>query len=339
MTAPVHAQLAALSSYLPEAVLTDDDLAAQHPGWDVARAAASTGVHARHVAAPGEWTSHLAASAVRRLLAERDLDPASVDALIVCTQSPDLVLPATACLVQERAGLGSHVAALDVSLGCSGWVYGLALARGLVETRQAERVVLVTADALTRLVNPGDPQLRVLFGDAATAALVTGGAEGPRFLGATFGTDGRGARHLLAVNGGLAPGEERAPGSSPEARGLTPSGRDVYMDGPEVFAFTLRTVPGALDTCLRRAGLTVDDVDLFVFHQANAVMLESLRRRIGLPPEKFVVDLATTGNTASSSVPLALQAAVRAGRAGPGDRVALVGFGIGYSWAAVVVQL
>jgi 3-oxoacyl-[acyl-carrier-protein] synthase-3 len=111
------------------------------------------------------------------------------------------------------------------------------------------------------------------------------------------------------------------------------------MDGPEVFAFTLRTVPGALATCLRRAGLTVDDVDLFVFHQANAVMLESLRRRIGLPPEKFVVDLATTGNTASSSVPLALQAAVRAGRAGPGDRVALVGFGIGYSWAAVVVQL
>ena len=336
----MKAAIKAIEYYLPEGVLSSRALAEEYPGWTVDKIEEKTGIRNRHVAGVDECASDLGFQAARKLLDKEPVRLAEVDYLLFCTQSPDYFLPTTACILQDRLGLPTSVGALDFNLGCSGYVYGLSLAKGLIESGQAKTVLLITAETYSKFIHPGDRSVRTLFGDAAAATIVQGvEADHDRIGPFLFGTDGRGARNLMVSRGGM-----RQPGAffdGPEladASGSVRTAGSLFMNGPEIFSFTLRTVPASVSGVLEAAGLKQDDIDLFVFHQANQYMLEHLRKKISIPEDKFIVAISDCGNTVSSTIPIALKSALDQGRLQMGHRVLVVGFGVGYSWGAALLQ-
>ncbi len=333
----MKAHIASVAYHLPEAVLTNEALAEEFPEWTVDKISAKTGISRRHIAAEDEFSSHLGIAAAQELFAREGIDAASIDYLIMCTQSPDYYMPTTACLVQEGLGLRHDAGATDITLGCSGYIYGLGLAKGLIESGQADSVLLVTADTYSKFINPRDKSVRTIFGDGASATLLRGVEGDDGLTGITYGTNGAGGKNLIVPNGGLRAGTDIAPKAAVDARDLVESGHDLYMDGPEIFNFTLDVVPTTVDEILRKTGMSKDDVDLFVFHQANAFMLEHLRKKLDVPVEKFFVSLAESGNTVSSTIPIALADAVEQGALRSGMRVLLMGFGVGLSWGGMIV--
>ncbi|HTH46690.1 MAG TPA: ketoacyl-ACP synthase III [Candidatus Limnocylindria bacterium] len=336
----MQAILSAVHYHLPEQVLTNRQLAEEFPDWTIDRIEQKTGIRQRHIAGPGECASDLGVEAARKLFAAGAARPEDIDFLLFCTQGPDYLLPTTACLVQERLGLPRHAGALDFNLGCSGFVYGLGLAKGLIETEQARNVLLITAEAYSKFLHPSDRGVRTIFGDGAAATLLTGvnsAGPAPAIGPFVFGTDGRGAENLMVRAGAM-----RHPlGPGGPGRGEEPDGQrqgHLRMNGPEIFNFALEVVPQAVGDLLGRAGKVVEDVDLYVFHQANRHMLEHLRKKLGIRPDRFALALEHCGNTVSSSIPIALREAFDAGQLRPGALVMLVGFGVGYSWAASLLR-
>lgn len=334
----VTARIAAVDYYLPEQELTNGDLSRQFPEWTVDKIAAKTGIHTRHIVGDNEFSSDLAVHAATKLFIDHGIDAGSVDFVILCTQSPDFYMPSTAGIVQHRLGLRLGIGATDINLGCSGYVYALGLAKGLIESGLAGNVLVITVDTYSRYINPGDKSVRTLFGDGASASLVVGDDGAESLYAFSYGTDGRGAKALIVPNGALRPGEDIAPQASVDVRGLTSNGFDLFMDGPAIFNFTLDVVPLTVDTILHKARLALDEVDLFVFHQANAYMLEHLRKKLGIDTERFFVSIAESGNTVSSTIPIALTEAERQGVLKPGMKVMLLGFGVGLSWGGLIVK-
>lgn len=336
-----RAAIRSIASYLPAGKLTNAQLAQQYQEWGVEKISAKTGIAVRHIAAPDECASDLAVAAARRLFERGACAPDDVDFLILCTQSPDYFLPTTACLVQDRLGLRTDCGALDVNQGCSGFVYGLALAKSLVETGTVRNVLLLTAETYSKFINPRDRSVRTIFGDAAAATLVSAVDADEEVIGPlVFGTDGRGAQHLIVPAGGARrPLTPEALEERQDGRGNWRSARDLYMNGHEVFTFTLQAVPAAVSQLLEKAELSLQDVDYFVFHQANKFMLDRLRARLGIPQEKFCICMEHCGNTVSSTIPIALEHALETRQVKPGDRLMLVGFGVGYSWAAALMRV
>lgn len=336
----MHAQLAAIAYHLPEQVLTNAMLAEEFPEWSVEKIEEKTGIASRHIAGKDECSSDLAVAAAERLFAGGACRPEEIDFVLLCTQSPDYFLPTSACLVQQRLGIPSSAGALDFNLGCSGYIYGLSLARGLIETEQAQNVLLLTAETYSKYIHPEDKSVRTLFGDAAAATLVRRAAQPAPAIGPfVFGTDGSGAQNLIVPAGAM---RRRAVavgvGAQTDEFGNVRTEEHLYMNGPEIFTFTMRAVPQAVDALLAKAGVTMETVDLFVFHQANQYMLDHLRKKIKIPQEKFVYALRETGNTVSSTIPIALTSAQQSGQLQPGQQVMLVGFGVGYSWGAALLQ-
>lgn len=333
-----YARLVAVAGTLPNAVEDNAYLANTFPEWSAEKIGAKTGIHQRHVAGADEYVSELAVKALQSLLDEHDLDPAKVDHLLVCTQTPDFYMPVVAALVHAAVGLRADCGANDINLGCSGFVYGLGLAKGLIESGQAENIVLVTADTYSKYLNPEDKSVRTIFGDGAAAALITGGGTAESLHAFVYGTDGSGAASLVVPRGGLRSGADLPGGEAtlPAVRGLTPTQWDLYMDGPAIFNFTLRVVPGCVQSIVDKAGMSIEDVDLFIFHQANAFMLKHLATKIKIPKDKMLVSMADVGNTVSSTIPLALTDAIKNGAAKPGMRIMMVGFGVGLSWAGLM---
>ena len=324
-----RAVIAAIAYHLPEQRLTNELLAAEFPEWGAEKIAEKTGIQTRHIAAKGELSSDLATAAANKLFATGVVRPQDIDFVLLCTQTPDFALPTTACLLQHRLGIPTTAGAFDFNLGCSGFVYGLSLAKGLIETGQARRVLLLTAETYSKLLDPADKTVRTIFGDAGAATLVVADEEAKdECIGPfAFGTNGEGGPNLVCHRGGFR-------GATAEA-----TGRDaLWMNGPEIFNFTLKVVPDVVQRLLAKAGLKQGDVDLFVFHQANRYMLEHLRKKLGVPSEKFVVAMEHSGNTVSCTIPIALHAAQTAGQLRPGARVMVVGFGVGYSWGGALVR-
>jgi 3-oxoacyl-[acyl-carrier-protein] synthase-3 len=326
-----------IRSYLPARVLTNDELAGQI-GWSAADIERKTGIVARHIAAEDECVSDMAVAATKRLLADLRIDPAGVQFLILCTQTPDHHLPTTACLVQPRAGLPTTCAAFDLNQGCSAYLYALAVAAGFLQSGLYEQGIVVTADTYTKLIHPKDRSVRTLFGDAATAAWITRGDEPGlgRFL---LGTDGTGAPNLIVPAGGMRqrPTAETAR-EYPDAGGNTRTRNHLYMNGPAIFEFTLQRVPELTRRVLELNGLGLErPPDWYVFHQANVFILEHLRRRMEIPAEKMLYHLRDVGNTVSSTIPLALEEHERRGQFASGQRLLLLGFGVGYSWGGTVL--
>jgi 3-oxoacyl-[acyl-carrier-protein] synthase-3 len=336
----LRASIAGTAYYLPERELTNESLAEELPGWPAEKIFEKTGIRSRRIAAPDECASDLGVRAAQALFARGICAPADVDYLLFCTQTPDYFLPATACIVQERLSLPSSCGAIDINQGCSGFVYGLSLAKSLVESGIARNVLLITADTYSKLLNRRDRSVRTLFGDGAAATLVRGADDEREHLGPfVFGTDGRGAQNLIVKAGGMRVPISSESGQEREDKdGNWRSDANLSMNGPEIFNFTLSAVPRAIAALLQKAEMTMDDVDFFVFHQANRFMLDRLRDKLKIRPEKFCLDMEWCGNTVSSTIPIALARATASGAVAPGARVLLAGFGVGYSWAAAMMR-
>lgn len=327
----------AISYYLPPKVVDNKALVEEFGTWTEDKIYQKTGIRERHIV-DGELVSDLATRAGEKFFEEHGIGRDEIDFLLLCTESPDYYLPATACVVQDRLGLKKTTGALDFNLGCSGFVYGLALAKGLIGTGIAKKVLLITADTLSRTVHPMDKSTRTIFGDAAAATLVEG-SDTARIGDFVLGTDGSGMDKLIIPAGAWA--APRSPETAVERTnkwGNTRSAENMYMNGPEVLKFTVETVPPAVQQILEMHSLKLEDIDLFVFHQATKLILEHLRKEIGIPEEKFYTNIENKGNTVSATIPMALRDAADEGRLRPGDRVMVVGFGVGFSWGATILR-
>ena len=335
-------KITAIASQFPERVLTSDALAELFPGWSAPKIIDKTGVRERRIAAVDETALDLGEKAALKLLAETGADPAEIDFVVFCTQTPDHALPGNATLLHRRLGLRPDCGVLDQGLGCSGFVYALAVVEGLIATGAADCVLLVTGDTYSKLIHPMDRSVRTLFGDAAAATLIRRVDDSERAIGPfVFGADGRGAQNLIVPAGGA-----RAPRMAGEleaepradAYGNIRGPANLYMNGAEVMAFALKVVPEAVARIMARSRRTIDDYDLVVLHQASALLLDKLQRKLGVSDDRFVRRLELCGNTVSSTIPLALELHLQDGGRAP-RRALLVGFGVGYAWAAAEVLI
>lgn len=336
----MKAKISAIEYALPEGVLTNEDLVREYPDWSVEKIAEKTGIDRRHVVAAGECSSDLGVGAAEKLFASGAIAASSIDYLIFCTQSPDYFLPTTACVIQDRLGLATSIGAFDFNLGCSGFVYGLGLAKGLVETGQARNVLLLTAETYSKFIHPGDRSVRTLFGDAGAATLISAVASESEAIGPfVYGTDGSGAKNLIVSAGGMRrPFSEETAVVCEDEQGNLRALDNLYMNGSEIFTFTLGSVPKAVKALLDKSGKSMEEIDLFIFHQANRFMLDHLRKKCKIPEEKFVLAYQKFGNTVSCTIPIALKEAESTGQLRKGMRVMLVGFGVGYSWGANLIE-
>lgn len=332
------AGIAAIAGFLPDERLTNERLVEEFGTWTPEKIYHKTGITERRIAGK-ELVSDLAVGAAEALFSKCDIAREDIDILILCTETPDYLMPATACIVHDRLGLRNNSGAFDYNLGCSGYVYGLALAKSLILGNVARNVLLLTADVLTRFINPGDKSTRTIFGDAATATLVRDTEDHGDIGDFVMGTDGSGSQNLIIPAGGMAmPRSEETAQERKNRFGNIRSKDNFYMNGPEVLQFSMREVPLAVKAVLEKNSLGMDDIDLFVFHQATRLMLEHLRVEMNIPEPKFYMNMEKLGNTVSSTIPLALEQAEREGRIKKGDRVLLAGFGVGYSWSATVLE-
>lgn len=314
-----------ISTYFPEKKVTNDDIVARFPEWSSQKILDKIGIKERFVASENEFSSDMATHAVKNLLAEYQIDKSKIDFLIVCTQSPDYLLPTTACLVQENVGLPQSCGAIDINQGCSGYIYGLSLADGLIASGNFKNVILVTADTYSKYVHSSDKGNISIFGDAATATLIS--SEGDYKIGKfTLGTDGSGKENLILKNSGAR-----------QQKSLNFDDLDNFlqMKGNKIFTFVMRYVPPMLLENIALNNLKINEIDLFVFHQANTFILESLRKEMQIPSEKFVLEMLLYGNTVSSTIPIALKEHLSKFPEKPNKILQLAGFGVGYSWGAV----
>ena len=333
----MRARIVGLSYSLPERVVTNDDLQAENPTWDMQRVVQKTGIESRRIADDDQTAADLAFAAAERLFASGTVKRDEIDYLLFCTQSPDYVLPASSCILQDRLRLSINCGAIDFNQGCSGYLYGLQLANALVCSGTAHNVLLLTGETYSKYIHPQDRSVRVLFGDAATATVVSGDRPGAQIVATEVGTDGTGCNNLIVPIGGARRRSSReAPQDFCDENGSIRSAANLFMDGAELFAFTLKRVPRLVARLLEKTGLAAGDIDTFVFHQANAFMNELLRTKMHLPKEKVPLLLTDVGNTVSNTVPLTLSRI--APQLSPGDKVMLVGFGVGYSWGACLLE-
>ncbi|MET3979699.1 3-oxoacyl-[acyl-carrier-protein] synthase-3 [Mucilaginibacter sp. UYP25] len=331
----MKAYIKAISYHLPQNQLDNAALSVLFPEWPVEKIANKIGIDTRHIAAADEFASDMAIAAAQKLFARYNISPAEIDFVLYCTQSPDYFLPTTACILQDRLNIPVNAGALDFNLGCSGYIYGLALAKGLISAGIAQNILLLTSETYSKFIHRGDKGNRTIFGDAATATLVS--TNGFAAIGQfELGTDGKGAENLIVRQGAVRYPDKNTE-SVNDAYGNEQSPGTLFMDGPEIFAFTSRAVPALIKDTLVKNMLDKTEIGQFILHQANRYMLEHLRKKMEIPTENFFIYMAKIGNTVSSSVPIALYEAMKEKPAGPRANWLLAGFGVGYSWGATVI--
>lgn len=331
----MEAFIKAISYYLPERVITNEDLVKEFPEWTVDKIAGKIGVNERHIAADDETAGDMAISAANKLFEEFNYDRDQIDFVLLCTQSPDFFLPSTACVIQHRLGLRATCGAFDMDLGCSGYEYALATAKGFVIAGIAKNILVLTSETYTKHLHPKDKGNRTIFGDGASATLVS--TEGfARILDFSLGTDGSGYEYLIEKTGAW---RERFPKNDLvfNESGTPLSSDYLFMDGKGIFDFSSDAVPVLVEDVLRKNKLELADIDLFVFHQANKYMINYLRKLLGIEKDRFFIYLEKVGNTVSSTIPIALVEAEKQGLIH--GKVMLVGFGVGLSYGATIIDV
>lgn len=332
----MKAFIRAISYYLPEKVVTNEELIKEFPEWSVEKVAQKVGVDSRHLVAENETAGDMAEKAARKLFEEYKIEPKSIDFLMLCTQSPDYFLPSTSCILQDKLGIPTTAGAFDYNLGCSGCIYGMAMAKGLIAAGIAKNVLLLTAETYNKYLHPSDKSNRSIFGDGAAACLVS--TEGIAEIGEfSLGTDGSGANNLI-VKTGAARCKQTTGKFVEDDEGHIWYDDYLYMNGGNIFNFTLEAVPVMMKDILAKNGLEQDNIDYYVFHQANKFMLNTIRKVCVLPKDKFYVNLATTGNTVSSTVLIGLKYCIDNGTIKTGDKVMITGFGVGLSWGGTILK-
>ncbi|QIL39196.1 ketoacyl-ACP synthase III [Pedobacter sp. HDW13] len=332
----MEAHIKAISYFLPEQKLDNKKLNSLFPEWSVDKISAKTGIFERRITNEQTFSSDLGVKAAEKLFSEHDISPLEIDYILFCTQSPDYFLPTTACLVQDRLGIPTSAGALDYNLGCSGFVYGLGLAKGLILAEEATNVLLITAETYSKFIHPNDKSNRTIFGDAAAATLISNEPGIAKIGKSNVGTDGKGAENLIVKNGGLRNRQQNDREALTDEYGNTHHDDFLFMNGSEIFNFTSEMVPALVETTLKRNKLDTEDIDLYIFHQANKFMLNHLRKKIKIDENKFYYFLENCGNTVSSTIPIALYHAILDKRAK--GNVLLAGFGVGYSWGGLILE-
>ena len=330
----MSAYIKAISFYLPERIVTNEDLVKEFPEWSVDKIAKKIGVNERHVSAEGETAGDMGIRAAEKLFDEHGIDKSCIDFVLLCSQSPDYFLPSTACVIQDKLGLSTKCGAFDFNLGCSGYEYGLAVAKGLIAAGVAKNILLITAETYNKHIHPKDKGNRTIFGDAAAASLVSteGFAEIGEFC---LGTDGSGYDKLIHKTGGMRH-YERMNDLHYNEDGIPISSDHLFMDGKAIFDFTSDIVPPMIEETLAKNQKKMEDIDLFVFHQANKYMINYLRKMLEIEKEKFYVFMENVGNTVSSTIPIALYEAQKEGKLK--GNVLLAGFGVGLSYGATIIH-
>lgn len=332
----MKAKIRAISYYLPGKIMTNEELVKEFPEWSVEKVAKKVGINSRRIAATDETAGDMAEKAANKLFGEYNIDPKSIDFVLLCTQSPDYHLPSTACILQSRLGIPTSAGALDYDLGCSGCVYGMAVAKGLIAAGIAHNVLLLTAETYSKYIHPSDKSNRSIFGDGAAACLISdeGFAEIGEF---SLGTDGSGADKLI-VSTGASRHPEKDGKFSVDVEGHTRYDDFLYMDGGGIFNFTLDAVPAMMKDILQKNGVQKEDIDYYVFHQANKFMLNTIRKVCVLPKDKFYINLEDTGNTVSSTILIALKQCLDNRVIHKGMNVMIAGFGVGLSWGGTMLK-
>ena len=326
----------AIDYYLPERCVENSEIVRNFPEWSVEKIASKVGIKKRYIADPNETAGDLAIAAAEKLFSKNNIDRKIIDFILFCTQSPDYLLPTTACIIQNKLELNTNIGAIDFNLGCSGYIYGLSLGKGLVSSGIAKNVLFLTGETYNKHLHPKDKGNQTIFGDAASATLIStdGFAEIGNF---SFGTDGSGAGNLIIKTSACRHQSKKNDLSFDE--NSNPVSSDfLYMNGSEIFTFTLEKVPILVKETLLCNKLERDDIDMYIFHQANKYMLDFLRKKIKIEEDKFYYCLSEFGNTVSNTIPIAICEALRDGSVKNKQKVLIAGFGVGYSWGGTVLQ-
>ena len=317
-------KIEAIEYYLPPRTEDGAKMKEDNPDWRIADIEKKTGVLMRHIAAPEQTAVDMAELAAEKLFSS-GISRDEIGFIILVTQSPDYMLPTSACILQDRLKLKRECAAFDVNLGCSGYVYGLAIGSAMIEAGLTQKGLLICSETYTKSIAKNDRTCRPIFSDGAAVTLLTNDNKngiGPFELG----TDGSGYADLII------------PLSGARQMMKQDQERKLFMNGAKVFMFTMDVVPKCVNALLSRAGKMIDDVDLFVFHQASQIVMDNIIRHLGLPAEKVFINCREIGNTVSASIPIALKDAMTQKRLKKGDLVMLVGFGVGLSWGGCLVE-
>ena len=295
----------------------------QRGAWSAQKIFEKIGIRSRFTATEHETALDLGFQAAENLIHKHKINRDHIDCLLYCTQSPDYIIPNNVSLLHERLHLKTKIPAIEYNQGCTGYIYGLFLAKSLILSQQVNTVLFVTADTYTKYLKEDNLGCRTVFGDGATASLISK-ADSQQFGECVFGTNGTDFQSLYLSGVGAKTKNEPL---------------DLHMDGPAVFSFTLKVVPTVIAETLEKNKLTLDDIDHVVFHQANGFMLEALREKIGIPLEKFCLHFSESGNTVSSTIPIVLQNLFETKKLKPNAKILLCGFGVGLSWGAVIIQV
>lgn len=330
------AYIKAISYYLPEKIVTNEELVKEFPEWSVEKVAKKVGVNSRHLAGENETAGDMAEKAARKLFEEYNISPNEIDFLLLCTQSPDYFLPSTSCVIQHRLGIPTSAGAFDYNLGCSGCIYGMAVAKGLISAGIAKNVLLLTAETYNKYLHPSDKSNRSIFGDGAAACLISteGFAEIGNF---SLGTDGSGADKLI-VGTGASRHKDKTGAYIEDEEGHIRYDDYLYMNGSGIFNFTLDAVPQMINDVLIKNDMEKDAIDYYIFHQANKFMLNTIRKVCVLPKDKFYINLEETGNTVSSTVLIGLKDCIDNRQIKKEDKVMVSGFGVGLSWGGTLLS-
>ncbi len=331
--------LNAIEYFLPESIVTNDDLKRENPDWNMEAVEAKTGVLKRHIANQNETAFDLSKRLCDKVLAKNPFYFKNTDGVIYCTQSPDYIMPPNSCLLHDYLNLPDTVFAYDFNLACSGYVYGLAMAHGFIKSGLSRKIVLINADTYSKFINKRDRSTRVLFGDGASITTVEKSESKTGIIDIDLATSGKNFRKFFIPAGGCRlPNSAMTTTEGADEKGNTRSQKDIYMDGIGVWAFINSVVPTQIQNILMRNKLTFSDINLFIFHQASKFTLDSLVKLLKIDRDRVFVNIAEIGNTVSASIPIALKDAIDLGKISDGDKVLLSGFGVGMSYATMLIE-
>ena len=331
-------KISAIDFYLPENIVSNSDLEKENPNWDLDSVGKKSGVLERHIARQDETALDLAVEACHKLFDQYDNDVRNIDAVIFCTQSPDHIMPPNSYLLQKRLGLSEKIIAYDFNLACSGYIYSLSMAHSLIYSSLASNVLLINSDTYSKYINPKDRSTRVLFGDGAAATIVE--KHNTRgMIDVAFSSDGSSYNCFYIPAGGCRlPQSPATNKEEKDSKGNIRTQNDIYMDGLSVWAAINSKVPRQIKSLLQKNNISIDDIDHFFFHQASKMTLDSLIKVLAIDKNKVFTNLTNKGNTVSASIPIAIKDALQAGILKRGDLLLLSGFGVGMSYATMLIK-
>lgn len=332
----MNSKIKKIEYYLPENILTNTQLEKEFTGWNAEKIEMKTGIKERHIVKKNETVLDLGFEAATKGL--NNYDKEKIDFVLFCTQSTEYYLPSSACILQDKLGLRTDIGAFDYNLGCSGFIYGLAMAKSFIQSRIANHILLITSETYTKHIHAKDKSSRTIFGDGAAATIIEESEKNGIFE-FSLGTNGSGYKNLIVPNGGLRKRYDYNAGEIDDGSGSIRTANNLHMNGPEIFNFTIDVVPKVVSNVLERNNATLDEIDYVIFHQANKYMIEYLRKKLKIAKDKFYINMLHTGNTVSATIPIALRDCLDNKIIKEDDKVLVVGFGVGYSWGGTIIEI